>query len=237
MIYYVEREDIAVIAGMNFPMVLEAVLNEQSSIDDIIQSGKDQIFALANRIDQQEEKQVPATNEVERFDTEKRTPGILKNIRVDYRGVHGQVATQRIPQLSVNRVILIDTKTTENPHQKKAIRMATPENVRLSILSASTASEGLKHLESYAGENILIVLLNLQTFEVLYDQGIHFDDITLGNIPNRDGTTRLANTVYITQEEKTILKSLIDQDTNIHLQMVPGDPEIDANAMIKEDYI
>lgn len=53
---YVADENIDIITGMNFPMILTTVLTEDISMDEIVAAGKDGIVNLKNMMDDFEEE-------------------------------------------------------------------------------------------------------------------------------------------------------------------------------------
>ena len=68
----------------------------------------------------------------------------ILNIRVDDRLVHGVVATNWIPRLNVDRVIVIDKESANNQMLKSVLRMATPKNVNLSVITLEKTLDNFK---------------------------------------------------------------------------------------------
>ena len=144
----------------------------------------------------------------------------IKNIRVDSRGIHGQVAVSWIPSLGVNRVIVIDDEIIKDEMQKSMLKMACPKNVKLSIISTDRAKLRLSDPNSYENENIMIILQKVNTLKTLSDKGIIFPEVNLGNVSNRANTTQLSKTVYLTDEELKNIKELNKKGTKFYYQMV-----------------
>nr|WP_286173605.1 hypothetical protein [Clostridium sp. WB02_MRS01] len=42
--YYLMNDRVTIIAGMNFPLALTALLSEDTAVNDLIQAGKDSMF-------------------------------------------------------------------------------------------------------------------------------------------------------------------------------------------------
>ena len=74
----------------------------------------------------------------------------IVNIRIEERLIHGQVATVWTQALKPNRIIVVDRDTSQNDLQKKVMRLACPQGVKLSIFSPKRAverlAEGLRSL-------------------------------------------------------------------------------------------
>ncbi len=75
----------------------------------------------------------------------------IKNVRVDSRGIHGQVATTWIPLFDINRIIVIDDDSVKDTTQKMALKLARPEGTKLSILSSDKAYIRLTDPLAYSG--------------------------------------------------------------------------------------
>lgn len=153
----------------------------------------------------------------------------ILNVRVDSRGIHGQVATQWVPQLGINRIIVIDDDSVKDATQKMVLKMARPETTKLSVLSTDKALERLKDEHSYEGEKSLIIFQKLETIATLEEKGYLFDVVTLGNIPQREGTKNIQKTINLTDEEVGILDRLREKGTKFIYQMVPSDSIVEID--------
>lgn len=206
------------ISGMNFPMVLTAVLTPNIEINDIINTGK---IEIKDALVKQNDLVVNQKKEEKKGSTKEKM--VLKHVRVDARGIHGQVATAWIPHLKVNRIIVIDDVTINDPTQKIALKMARPERTKLSILSTDTAISFLNDPYHYANESVLVLIQRIETLKTLMEKGFTFNQINLGNVPARADTTKYRKTIHLTEDEINVVKQLIDKDTHVTAQMVPNE--------------
>ncbi len=153
----------------------------------------------------------------------------IKNVRVDSRGIHGQVAVSWVPNLKINRIMVIDDKIVKDAMQKSILKMACPANIKLSIISTDRAKLRLSDPANYENENILILLPNVSSLKTLSDKGIDFKEVNLGNVSNRPNTSQLAKTVYLTDEELAQVKDLSAKGTRFYHQMVYSDSQEEIN--------
>ena len=65
-------------------------------------------------------------------------------IRIDERLIHGQVATLWQGSWNCNRIMVIDTKSANDPMLKSVLKIACPTGVRLSVLEPDTAAANLQ---------------------------------------------------------------------------------------------
>ncbi|HHV12228.1 MAG TPA: PTS sugar transporter subunit IIB [Clostridiales bacterium] len=157
----------------------------------------------------------------------------IKNVRIDARGIHGQVATSWTRHLGINRIMVIDDSIIKNDMQKLALKMACPEEVKLSIFSCEKAVERLNDPEAYVGEMLMIILINVDTLARLKALNYHFKEVNIGNLPSRPNTEAVRKTVYITEEEKKIIFDVEKTGTHFIAQMVPRDSPVDFISLLK----
>lgn len=226
---YFDNEKVHIVAGMNLPMAITAALGE-IPVQQIIQEGRTGIIDVKNP---QQTAPAPKERRTTQSDLAKSgEPFEIKNVRIDARGIHGQVATAWAPKLNIDRIMVIDDLAVKDETQKMALKMAKPNSVRLSILSSKKAVERLSNKDSYPGEKLLVILQRVETLKKLAELGYHFSDVNVGNVPNRPGTTSYRKTVHLTEEEAAIIKELIHEGTHFTAQMVPNDAKVDFNAII-----
>lgn len=64
-------------------------------------------------------------------------------IRIDERLIHGQVATLWQGAWNCNRIMVIDSKSANDPILKSVLKIACPTGVKLSVLEAEKAAANL----------------------------------------------------------------------------------------------
>lgn len=231
---FVKDERFQFVSGVNLAMLLVA-MSDDVPIQELIaegRSGVQNMKAAVNGEADVPEAPKPAAAPAKPKGEGK--PAVIENVRIDARGIHGQVATAWIPKLGVNRVIVIDDLAVKDEMQKMALKMAKPNHVKLSVLSTAKAAERLTDPQAYLDEKILVILQRVQTLKDLDDKGYRFPTVNLGNIPNRSGTKSYRKTIHLTEGEKNIILSLIQKGTHFTAQMVPNDPSADFDKLIQE---
>lgn len=228
---YFENENVHIVAGMNLPMAVTAVLGELP-IEQILQEGRTGIVDVKKP---QEMNSVKKDRHSTHSTVSKSgKPFEIKNVRIDARGIHGQVATAWTPKLNIDRIMVIDDLAVKDEMQKMALKMAKPNSVKLSILSTKKAIERLSNEYSYPGEKLLIILQRVETLKKLAEQGYRFAEVNMGNVPNRSETTSYRKTVHLTEKEVSIIKALINEGTHFTAQMVPNDAKVDFDEIINK---
>lgn len=146
----------------------------------------------------------------------------IKNIRIDSRGLHGQVAVSWIPNLNINRVIIVDDDIVRDEVQKKIIKMACPENVKLSIIDTKRFKTRLDEKDSYLGESVMVIFTKVHTLREFSDYAYKFREINIANVSNKETSELIRKTIYLNEEERDILKNIQDLGVEFYYQMVLG---------------
>ncbi len=227
---YYQDDRFEIISGMSLAMALTAALSSSDPIT-IIKEGRQGIINVKDPQANIQEQKDPSAAMAK---VKQGRPYNIKNVRVDSRGIHGQVATAWVPYLEVDRIIVIDDNAIKDETQKIALKMAKPNHVKLSILSTSKAIERLDNSDSYLDEDILVIIQQVKTLQSLHDKGYRFNEVNLGNIPNRPETKAYGKTINLNDEEVATIRNLIQAGTSFTAQMVPSNQKTDFNEIIKE---
>lgn len=145
--------------------------------------------------------------------------------------IHGQVAAVWTRTLGANRIMVIDNAAVKSDIQKSALKMACPQNCKLSVLSVGKACENLKS-RKYEGEKIFIVVKSPETLKELYDAGYEFTEVNVGNMAKKKEARRIKETVYITEQDQQNFNYLAHKGIKFVACMVPNDPVIDFITLL-----
>ena len=147
------------------------------------------------------------------------------NVRIDERLIHGQVAAVWTKTLSIDRIVVIDDEVVRNPVQKQLLKTACPDNCKLSIISTARAAENFR-ADKYAGERPMVIVRWPETLDALSKMGIAFDEVVVGNMPNKPGTDMLTKQIFVSGEQRETFKRL-SASTKFVVQLVPLDAKLD----------
>lgn len=146
----------------------------------------------------------------------------IKNVRIDSRGLHGQVAVSWIPNLHIDRVVIVDDEIVRNDVQKKIIKMACPEGVKLSIIDINRFKERLDEKDAYPNQSVMVIFTRVQSLKYLSDYADKLKEINIANVSNKESSELITKTVYLTEEDKKILSDIQKLGVSFYYQMVVG---------------
>ena len=129
---------------------------------------------------------------------------MIVNVRVDHRLLHGQVAMAWNQILGSDCILIANDSVPGDEVRKAGIKLAKPQNTKLVI----------KNLDFLAKETGMI------------------KSITLGGVKSRENTTQISKAVFVTEDEKSKLKELIESGLEVEIRQVPSDTKIMAKDVI-----
>lgn len=146
----------------------------------------------------------------------------IVGIRLDYRLLHGVVATQWVPILGCNRIFIIDDIIAMDDLQKELIKLIRPANCSISVLNEKNAFNNLIS-GKYNGQKLYILIRKFDTLCHLLDQSMDFPSINIGMYVSADAAFSVTNKVALSENEYRILKMYEKSGCRFELQYVPSD--------------
>lgn len=146
---------------------------------------------------------------------------MIKVIRVDHRLLHGQVIFSWTKFASIERVIVIDTATSNDDFKKMSLKLAKPEDIKLNVFSVDAAISKIDQIMALS-DNIMLLFENVTELSKFIDAFGPVDEINYGLVPSKPDAKRFSNAVYLTPEEVELSKKMCDQGINISMQQVPS---------------
>ena len=124
----------------------------------------------------------------------------IVNVRIDDRLIHGQVAAVWSQYTKATRIMVVDDQVVHDVVNKEALKMACPQQCKLSILTAEKAAANLC-AGKYDGEKVFIVAKNPTTIRSILDHGFVMDSVNVGNMGGKQNTRMLKKAVSVSEED------------------------------------
>ncbi|WP_313080982.1 PTS sugar transporter subunit IIB [Atlantibacter sp.] len=145
----------------------------------------------------------------------------IVHCRVDDRLIHGQVATSWLPHTKANLCLIANDDVAVNDSQKLLLAMAVPEGVDLRCFSIERALQIINKAAPH--QKIFVLLRSISDAARLVKGGFPITQINLGNISAKAGAENLFRTIYVTQEERAMLKEIMQQGVALTYCLLPTD--------------
>lgn len=153
---------------------------------------------------------------------------MIKQIRLDERLIHGQVAVKWSRILGVNRIIVADDEAASNGLMQKALMMAAPNDVKVAIVGVERAIELCRNPKADA-LSILVIVSNPKALLAVATALPNAGGVNVGNYgrvaPQNDGLERraLGKNLYADDGEIALLRKVADTGLPCVMQTVPED--------------
>lgn len=158
---------------------------------------------------------------------------MIVNVRVDERLIHGQVATMWTNHLKVNRILVVDDDVVKSEMEKDVLKMAKPNSVKLSILTAKGASMRIQNGQ-YDNERVFLLVRKPGTLVQLVNNGVDLPEINVGNMSSKKDSRQIAKSIGVTEADIAAFKELKEKGVKLTAQMVPNDEKKDFLDLLKE---
>ncbi|MDO4479545.1 MAG: PTS sugar transporter subunit IIB [Erysipelotrichaceae bacterium] len=144
--------------------------------------------------------------------------------RIDYRLLHGIVATMWAPQSGAQRVMVIDDKVANDPVIKESMRLGKPAGMACSIITLETAIKNFK-AGKYDGHKVFVVCEKPETMLALEEEaGQKIPRIVVGiTRDNKTQGTPVSSRASIMDSQKETYKKLIENGTQVDVQFTTTD--------------
>ncbi|MGX7114878.1 PTS mannose/fructose/sorbose transporter subunit IIAB [Enterococcus termitis] len=224
---YLNVEGVEIIAGMTLSIVIEAVVNQQASIKELVCLAKENIVDVKAGMNKAEQEISEASQEKELSNfSEYAGKENIVNTRIDERLIHGQVAGIWSTSLSTQRIIVANDEAAADPLQKSSLRMAAPSSMRLSVLPVKDAAENIR-AGKYGKQRLFLLFKNPKDVLRFIEADGPIKTVNVGNMSYKEGAREVTKSIQVLPEEETIFETIASKGINVTAQLVPNDPSID----------
>lgn len=237
-LFLADPENLRVVAGVNFPMLIEAGMAapDTDDLDQIvsiaIQAGTAGVVAASVEPDKKNGEKGTSGNPVQATPRTDSTPrggagkGAGMSIvlaRVDDRVIHGQTTTRWMAVKPADAILVISDKVADDELRCKVLKAAAGK-YKLGIYTVAQGVEALAKANASA-KKFFVISDSAKAFDELKRAGADFGPIlNLGNMnATRPGTKDLGRTVLLNDEDLAALDSLEAAGVDLQFQLLPDD--------------
>ncbi|MCD7768963.1 MAG: PTS sugar transporter subunit IIB [Oscillospiraceae bacterium] len=160
-------------------------------------------------------------------------------IRVDFRLLHGMVATKWVRSLNIVNIYIIDDGVYADEFLRQVFDLAKPAGTKLEFFTVEQAAAKWTEggFEEDPKEPSLVLIKNVDSAKRLYDAGMKFSKLLIGNSePDRKKKQKHFNNVYyFDDDDARTINSMADAGVEITLQEQQGTKST-TWAKVREKY-
>ncbi|MDI6523290.1 mannose/fructose/sorbose PTS transporter subunit IIA [Leuconostoc suionicum] len=228
-------EKMAIVAGLNLPMLIEAYAGRLS---------QDTAAGLATylvSVAKDGVKSVPEAEEDTSADNETKasTAGLkeghinIKLARLDTRLLHGQVATAWTPDSKANRIIVVSDAVAKDELRKSLIQQAAPNNVRANVVPISKMIEVAKD-DRFGGVDAFLLFETVEDVLAAVEGGVPIKTLNVGSMAHSEGKTMVNKVLSMDKTDVAAFEKLRDLGVEFDVRKVPNDSKANLFELIKK---
>lgn len=145
--------------------------------------------------------------------------------RIDNRLLHGIVATQWVPELKPQRLMIIDDVYANDPTKKAGMRMAKPAGVALSIIDRDKAYTNFV-AGKYDDHTVFVVVRDPQIILDLQEAGQKVPRLTVGGTVDPEpgvAATQVSRRAYVLDSQVPVYSAISGNGCDVTVQYVCAD--------------
>ncbi|EPI15790.1 PTS system, mannose/fructose/sorbose family, IIB component [Enterococcus faecalis] len=224
---YLNVDGVEIIAGMTLSVVIEAVVNQQASIKELVCLAQENIVDVKAGMNQAEQEISEASKEKELSNYSQYVgKENIVNTRIDERLIHGQVAGIWSTSLSTQRIIVANDEAATDPLQKSSLRMVAPSSMRLSVLGVEAAAKNIQS-GKYGKQRLFLLFKNPKDVLRFIEAQGPIKTVNVGNMSYKEGAREVTKSIQVLPEEEQIFETIASKGVTVTAQLVPNDPVVD----------
>lgn len=153
--------------------------------------------------------------------------------RVDFRMIHGQVASVWIPHYSATKVVIIDDKTSKDTFVQQVLIFAAPKGTTVEFYSVADGVAEYKK-DQFGNGKVIVLFRSIDQAYAAYQQGFSFASINVGQTPRGSDLLHATATVYVSAQDVHYLIELKEQGVYVYFRQEISKPEVQLDAVVKK---
>lgn len=239
------EENRAIVAGLNLPMLIEA-LSERMVAESsheiagaIIASAKEGIKAKPEELNPEEKaKSVAVESKGQVASIPEGTvlgDGEIKIglARVDTRLLHGQVASNWSKAIRPDRIIVVSDRVSKDALRKNMIMEAAPPGVHAHVIPIKKM-KAIQDDPRFGATKALLLFETPQEVLEFLEMGGKLDQVNLGSMAHSKGKLVVTNVLAMDKNDVETLEKIKSMGVKFDIRKVPADSPENYDSVIKK---
>ncbi|UCG53122.1 MAG: PTS sugar transporter subunit IIB [Candidatus Latescibacterota bacterium] len=152
-------------------------------------------------------------------------------VRIDDRMIHGQVVLGWARVLKPDRIVLVNDRIAGSSWERKFYTASVPSQMKVSFLNVDETTP--EHLDDlFKNESVLMLFESVVDVHKIIEKGVQIDEINIGGLHFRPGAEEILPYVFLTDEDKRLLRELVKKGITLTAQDIPGNAPTNINAVV-----
>lgn len=155
----------------------------------------------------------------------------LKQIRADFRLIHGQVITKWIKQTSANKILVADDGLANDPFMSSIYEMAAPPGIEVIV---DTVDDVISKWNAggYGDAKLFMLVKDVPTAYRLFKGGFPLHELQIGGLGAAPGRQLVFGPISLDEADAKNLKEMHEAGVHVYLHQVPDDPSMEFSKIL-----
>lgn len=164
---------------------------------------------------------------------------MIKDLRVDDRLIHGQIALTWPKALGINRIIVANDAASEDKTQQMSLKMAVPSHVKVLIRSIDDTIKFFDNEKAKAADLMIIVSNVNDALRLTSSLSDIVERVNIANVGRFDGVDKsekisIGSSILLSKQEEQALDKLIEiPNVAVVHQIIPDNAPKKMSELIK----
>ena len=236
----VDKEHYEVVAGVNIPMLVETLMarDDNPSFDELValavETGREGVKALKAKPVEKVVPVAPVAAPKAAAPLKPMGPNDYMNIglaRIDYRLIHGQVATRWTKETNVTRIIVVSDEVAADTVRKTLLTQVAPPGVTAHVVDVAKMIRVWNN-PKYAGDRVMLLFTNPTDVERVVEGGVNIKSVNIGGMAFRQGKTQVNNAISVDEKDIEAFKKLNERGIELEARKVSTDQKLKMMDLI-----
>lgn len=146
---------------------------------------------------------------------------MISLVRIDDRLLHGQIICSWVPYVEATALIVASDSVASNGLERDIMGACACEELKVAVLNVNEAAAEIRKSDD-GDDRVIVVFGNLADAMRLYEQGIKFLALNIGNIHHAEGGRKLTPSVIIDEQDEKIMERFAALGVAIDIRDVPA---------------
>jgi len=144
-------------------------------------------------------------------------------IRVDDRLLHGQIICTWVPYVKANSLVVASDEAAEDSLVKDIMGSCAHQDLSVEVVGVDAAAREV-HDGCFNEARAILIVGDLRDAMRLYDEGVRFTTLNIGNLHHEEGGRMLTPSVIVDDEDEDLIERFVSLGVDIDIRAVPASP-------------
>ena len=146
---------------------------------------------------------------------------MISLVRVDDRLLHGQIVCAWAPHVGADTLVVASDEAAGDSFVKDIIGSCSHKGLSVEVTKIDEVAGDLV-TESNATHKVILIVGDLNDAMRVYESGVKFDVLNIGNVHHDDGGRSLTPSVILDTADDEIIERFMDLGVSIDIRNVPS---------------